>query len=607
MRTFLAGLFKRTLALLIAWALLLFLVLLTLGVLISGARAPVPEVEKGSVLVLDLARTITDTPRQLEPLEALEELFDPDDTPDIHLRALLDALDRASRDDRIAGLYIRGSLLTENGGSGYATLREVRSAIRAFRESGKPTVAAFRLGTQRDYYLMSAAGTVLIHPETVLPLHGLMVESPFFPELMEKAGIGVQAVQAGSYKGARDPFTETAFSRPVREQLSRLVGDLWETIKGDIASARGMEDAQIQKIADADGLLEPAQALGYDLVDDIVFDDGVLSQLKTFGRTGSDGKLKRIGVHDYRAEQQSVVEREASSSPRVVVAYAEGEILPGETYGRGAIGGDWLSRRLRELRSDEDVAAVVLRVNSPGGSVYASELIRRELALLREAGKPVVVSMGSMATSGGYWIATASDTILADRATITGSIGVIGMLFNIEGSSEKLGIAWDSVKATAQADLFSIARPLRPEQLARFEAIIEGTYDDFTRHVARSRDLDDEAVAAVAEGRLWTGNDAVRVNLADQTGDLRDAIQKAVQLAGLGADYQVRDLPEEETAASLFSEEPEETVARAVRARLGTGHLGQTVERLVRVAADYAAHPDPRHAYARTPYFLEVR
>lgn len=515
------------------------LVVLVVAITASTQEAG-PIVEKDSILTFDLSQEIIDSNPIPDPSEVIGSVVSGEGgSRPIALQAALTALEKAAEDDRIAGLYLHGST-SAAGGTGLATLRELRQALEAFREQGKPIYAYdAESWKERDYYLASVADTIMQHPSGVLEINGLNSENVFFANALQKYGVGVQALRVGKYKSAIEPFTRNASSPEEKEQIQKLLGDLWNEFLTAAAASRKVTPEKIQTIANQQALLLPDQAQADGLVDKIVYADEVVTELHTLtGETAETNSFRQINLADYA----ETIEQDRNTSPnRIAVVYAEGNIVDGDG-GTQSIGSDSLVKTLREVRQDEEIKAVVLRVNSPGGSATASEQITREV-LLTTKEKPVIVSMGNYAASGGYQIAAYANRIFASPNTVTGSIGVFGLLPNFQDIANNNGITWDNVKTGRYADIETLSRPKTPEELAIVQRVVDQVYDRFLTIVSESRDLPKEKVNEIAQGRVWSGLEAQKIGLVDELGGLEQAIQAAVKEAKLGDDWQLVEYP----------------------------------------------------------------
>jgi|APGre2960657505_1045072.scaffolds.fasta_scaffold01622_6 protease-4 len=573
----------------------------------GGGEKATAELERGAYVVFDLSTNITDAP---PPIDFGSLGVAQDDH--LQLRTVTRALRAAAKDERIAGVFITGGLRPASYGSGYAALSEVRAGIAAVKAAGKPVLAYLTTATTKDYYLASAASEVAIDPYGVIMMSGLASEPMFYAGAFEKYGVGVQVTRVGKYKSAVEPFTRTSMSPENRDQIQKLLNDIWDGILADIAPSRGSTAAQLQAIVDREGFIRPEQAKDGQLVDRIAYRDEVYDELKAkTGRAGSKQPFKQIGLADYARLSKDIADVPAkaleaavsgSGKGRVAVVYAEGEIVDGEGDA-DEVGGTRFSRELRKLRLDDGVKAVVLRVNSPGGSASASETIQREIRLMKKV-KPVVVSMGSYAASGGYWIAAYGDRIFAEPTTITGSIGVFGVQFDVKKLSGDFGLTFDTVKTGKFADLISITRPKSDEELAVFQRMVDWIYGEFIGKVAEARKIKREVVEEIAQGRVWSGAEAKNLELVDELGGLDAAIAYAVAQAKLGPNYRLVEYPHPKELFEAVQELIEKIAPNNVRAPGLAVKLAERIEREVRVLRTFN---DPQGVYARLPLNLSLR
>ncbi|MEM8638484.1 MAG: signal peptide peptidase SppA [Cyanobacteria bacterium P01_G01_bin.54] len=496
-----------------------------------------------SVLVMDLSAPVQDVQTISTVSEAIVEEADL-----LNLRQTVATLEAAAEDDRIVALFLDGSW--GGGNTGYAVLKELRPALEAFKAAEKPIIAYDVSWTEREYYLGSIADEIFIHPLGLMELDGLGAEQLFMAQALEKFGVGVQVIRAGAYKAAVEPFIAEEFSPENRDQLTALLQDLWQEFLKVTAAGRGKTPSQLQQVADSKGVLLPQEAKDSGLVDKEAYYDEVAARLRELTEEEEEGDraFRQVSLESYHALE--LWDEDSGSGGTIALLYAAGEIV----YGEGdieQIGSDRLRDQLRDLRQDEDIKAVVLRIDSPGGSATASEIILRELKLL-QAEKPVIVSMGNVAASGGYWIATGSDRIFAQANTITGSIGVFGLVPNIGELGNKNGFTWDVVKTAPFADAETLARPKTEAELERYQAIVDDIYNKFLKKVAESRELPRQKVAEIAQGRVWSGVAAKKVGLVDEIGGLEAAIAYAAEAAELGDNWQVEEYQNEVTIEELL-------------------------------------------------------
>ncbi|MBD2314322.1 signal peptide peptidase SppA [Desertifilum sp. FACHB-1129] len=582
-----------------------FLVLSGLGaggliflIVAAASRETGPQVKNSSILVFDLGLTINDTNPISTTGEALSEALSSERNTTITLRNVLDSLKEAATDDRIVGLYLDGSGSTSS--NGLASLKEVRAALEKFRESGKPIYAYDVDWQEQKYYLGSVADTIFINPMGAVEVNGFSSEMMFLAGAFQKYGIGVQVIRVGKYKSAVEPFTQTQLSPENRQQTQGVLNDLWQDFLTVASRHRELTPQQLQAIADTEGFLLAENAQQRGLVDRIAYFDEVVAELKEVtGNSEDEDSFNQISLPSY----SRVANRNASvSRNRIAVVYAEGDIVDGQG-GVRSIGGDRFASQMRTLRQDDRVKAIVLRVNSPGGSATASEIIGREVELTRQA-KPVIVSMGNYAASGGYWIAAYSDRIFAETSTITGSIGVFGLLPNIQRLANDNGITWDTIKTGRFADSQSITRPKTPQEIAIYQNSVNRIYEQFLNHVSTSRNLPPARVAEIAQGRVWSGQEAKNLGLVDEIGGLEAAIAFAAEKAEIADDWQLEEYPrtrslEERLIGRFISQTERNALVKRDRLTLELHKLQAELAFLQNLN-------DPRGVYARLPFQLRI-
>lgn len=473
-----------------------------------------------NVMVVDLVGPIAERPDLLwgsRPVGALT------------VREIDTALRRAASDSRVVGVRLNVGPLT----TGFAKAQAIRDAVAAFRDSGKPVVARMELGSLLDVYVAGSAETVVQVPTGTLFL-GLASRSQYYRELLDTLGVEFEVFHTGPYKTAMNPFTETDMAPEEREVIDSLLGDLYGQIVQGLAADRGLDEDSVRAIIDR-GLVSAAEGAAAGLIDEAAFDDRVEELL-----SGEGAEPRRISLRDYLTASDD--SWGSLGRPVVALVHVDGMIVPGNPgdslFGGGFAGGDTIARALRTAREAPEVRAVVLRVDSPGGAVSASDVIWREVELTARA-KPVIVSMSDVAASGGYWIATAATRVLAEPGTYTGSIGVVSSRINLEGAYAKLGIGNAVVKRGRNADLFIDSRPLSEEQRALLQASNEETYRLFIGKVAAAREMSPERVEELAAGRVWTGRQALEVGLIDALGGLQAALREARQYAAIGPDQPI--------------------------------------------------------------------
>jgi len=615
-------------------------IILIVGIAAAAGSDKPTVVRKGSILVVDLEQTFVDAPTSAEHKSVLDDALFSGGQNTVPLRAAILALRAAAGDDDISGVLIRGTINASGYGSGYAALRELRAAIADFRKSKKPVHAYLVNPDTRDYYLASAASLVTLDPFGSLMMPGMVSEQLFFAGMLEKYGIGVQVSRVGRFKAAVEPYTRADMSPESRLQTRTYLSEMWGEVKRGIAESRSVDTTALQTLVDAQGIILPADALSAKLVDRVAYFDEVLTDLEVLagvrekrlpGGPVSDSAspvrrdgaapagdlsamlaqptLPQVMLEDY-APIAAARSRSFGAKQSVAIVYAEGDIVDG-MGGAGTIGGDGLARELRRLRADASVHAVVLRVNSPGGSAIASEKIQRELALIRRT-KPIVVSMGTVAASGGYWISTAATRVFAQPNTITGSIGVFSLVPNFKQLANKNGITFDTVKTGRYADILTLTRPRSADELAVLQRGTDAVYAAFLERVSKARNLSRDSVAAIAEGRVWSGTDAMRIGLVDSIGGLDVAIKSAASLAKLTGDYDVREYPRNKSTTELltemFSRNPTPVASLPWSSVLtGRGPAQQLGRDVLQQLSALLTYDDPRGTYARLPFVLRVR
>jgi len=509
--------------------ILLFFVLIMIGVGAASASKSA-TVDSNSVLKLDLDYVV---PEHTNNTSSMEFSLQPDDI--IGFQAILELIGHAREDHRIKGIYIY-PIHTRLGTTQTAQLCE---AIKDFRASGKWVLSYAEYYPQGSYAVAAQADTVMLNPIGSVDFRGYAAFVPFFKELLDKTGIKMQIYYAGNFKSATEPFRRTDMSPENRLQTKEYLDDAYGAYLDLIAEGRRMEVSRLHVIADQLRSQNAQDALALGLVDQIAYQDEAYSWMR--GKLGidADSEISFIDVKDY---SNGYIKSPSSARDRIAVVYAEGEIMPGKTD-YGVIGDERYAKILTDLRTDDRVKAVVLRVNSPGGSILASENILRELSLLKETGKPLVVSMGDYAASGGYYISALADSIFAEPTTLTGSIGVFTMIPNpYELLNDKLGVRFDTVRTDEFSASFSPFFEWSEAEHNAMQVRTDGFYDLFLSHVSRYRNMTKEEVHEIAQGRIWSGTDALANGLVDGIGDLDHAIRAAASLASL-EEYRTSEYP----------------------------------------------------------------
>lgn len=515
----------------IAFFFLAFLFLSALVTAVSEDKKV--EVRDNSVLHLELDAEIN----ELEVDNPLAGLPVPGgEIRKIGLIPLKQAIAQAKDDGKIQGIYLDVSQTR----AGFSTLEEIRQSLLDFRESGKWVVAYSETMSEGAYYLSSAADEVYLNPQGEIEFNGLTVGIGFFKKLFDKWQINPQIFRVGEFKSAVEPFIMEKMSEENRLQLSELANSIYDHILSNIAASRNLDKQRLEEISDQMLVRNAESTVTLGLVDSLVYRDQFAAVLRDKLGLDEDDEINMIKYNRYR-KSYSTYKR---SDNEIAVIVAEGTIIPGDGNQQDqVIGGDKFVEELRKARKDDDVKAIVLRVNSPGGEFRASDMIWREMELARQA-KPVIASMSDYAASGGYYIAMAADTIVAQPTTITGSIGIFGMIFDLSRFlGNEIGITFDEVRTGNFGDTYTITRPLSQAERNYIQRSLDEYYDTFTRKAAQGRNLPHEEIQKVASGRVWTGSQALDNKLIDVLGGFDDAIRLAAEKAGIPDDYKVRFYP----------------------------------------------------------------
>ena len=568
------------------------------------------EVERGSFLVLDLSMNLTDRPASMR-LEDLtrQALTDQVDPPHYNLLEVLRAIRKAGKDDNIIGIYIEGGFLPSGYGCGYEAIRELLDGLKSFKLSGKPIIGFCHSPSQLDYLVYSICNELHMDPSGTLLLNGLASEGTFLGETFDKYGVGIQVVRVGEFKGAVEPLTSTEFSDKNRMQVSRLLDLRWSSYLSSIIENRSLsvDLADLNESLRTDYLFEPNQANEQGLVDFISPRDQMLDRLESQGKLNPDsGEYANVSLLNYldRPTNPSTMEEKKNNGiPKVAVLYVEGAITDGWSDDGLSVGGSEIADRIREIRLDSQYKALVIRVNSPGGSVSGSDAILLEIKRARKDGLPVVVSMGAVAASGGYWISTECDYLFAGKQTITGSIGVFGILPNVKELAGRFGIRWDVVKTQDSSDLMTLSRPKTEAELGVLQGYVERIYDRFIQLVAQSRSKEIKEVEAIAQGRVWMGEDALKIGLIDEFGGIEKSINHAAQLANLKKGFDVMEYPQMRTPFDALTQALQASSTPVSLSR-SNGLSFEKIFRALRLLFHNLKNlNDPRHAYAFLPWY----
>ena len=541
MMNFLKNVFS-TLVALFMFMLIFFFGFLIIGAIFGGSDEVV--VEKNSVLVLNLEGIDKDYVEKIEnPLEALFS-----DRASVGVSDIVNSIENAKSDNKIKGI----SILNNVPGLGMAQAKAVRDALLDFKKSKKFIVAYSDIYSQKSYYLNSVSDTIFLNPIGEVEFKGLSTELMFFKDLQEKSGIKMEVIRHGKFKSAVEPFLENKMSAANREQVSTLLNSVWGSMLSEISESRKISEATLSLVADSLGARTAELALQNKIIDKIAYEDQYHAGIRKALKVDKNKEYNTIDIQDYAKTNGS--KKSDSSDDSVAIIYAQGNIMPGEGS-IDMIGEGSMRTALEKARSDKNIKAVVLRIDSPGGSALTSELIWREVELTKKL-KPVVVSMGNVAASGGYYIACGANTIFAEKNTITGSIGVFGLLPNATVLAGRIGINTETVSTNTNAADYSPFRPLDKNMRNQAQQGVERIYATFIKRVADGRKMTLAQVDSVGQGRVWSGADALKIGLVDKIGGLNEALAEAAKLAKL-KNYKIKNLPDfEENFKTMFEDFP---------------------------------------------------
>jgi protease-4 len=572
----------------IAGLLLLFITIGIFSAMVSVSDQPT-QIESNSVFILKFDHLIVDR-AQKNPFGDLDlGVFK--STKTAGLNDILDCIRKAKTDDNIKGIYLNPMEIQ----AGLATVEEIRSALKDFKTSGKFIYAYGDFFTQKAYYLASVADSLVLNPQGSVDFRGLGGERSFYKKGLEKLGVEVQIVRHGKFKAAVEPFMMEKMSDDNRLQTETYLKSLWNELLTDISASRNMGFDELNDIADMVATFRKADfAKEKKLVDCLKYKDEVISDLKALTGTAEKDDVKAVDIFQYTKVPEKR-EHQGLARKKIAVIYASGSI--DASVSEEGIQSEELSRSIREARRDSSIKAIILRINSPGGSAYGSEVIWREVKLAAET-KPVIASMGDVAASGGYYIAAAADTIMADRTTITGSIGIFGMIPNAQKlMTDKLGITQDVVTTNEHSDMISLTRPMSTFERDLMQQTIEEGYDTFVSRVADGRGLTKTAVDEIGQGRVWAAPNAKEIKLVDLHGGLTDAIELAKKLANLD-NFRIVNLPKlKDPLEELMKGLSGSARASFMKDELGEGY--KYYEQLRSVLSQ-------RGIQARMPYDIEI-
>lgn len=565
--------------------MLIILMIIALAMIGSSSKKTV-VVRPQTVLYMNLNYDIPERTTEQDFTATLMGFSD-SNTDMAGLNDIIANIDYAKNDPNISGIFLELSSV----GTSTANIEELRHHIVSFRESGKFVITYSETMAQNAYYLATAGDEIYINPDGMLDIHGMASQVMFYKNMLDKLDIEIQIIRGpnNKFKSAVEPYFLDKMSDANREQMTKLLNSMWYQVVSDINASRGISIQRINELADNLSLTFDAKvALEEHFVDGLFYRDQIIARIKDLAGIDNSKKINILNNSQYA----SVRPAPKAKANKIAVIYANGQIIDGEGNDN-TIGSITLSKAIREARQNKKVKAIVMRVNSPGGSALASEVIRREVELAK-AEKPFIISMGSYAASGGYWISSEGDYIFADPTTLTGSIGVFGTFPNAKKFlNEKIGLTFDVVKTNENADFGSIVEPLTPYQLAMLQKYVGNTYNDFTALVARTRGLRQSYVDSIGQGRVWTGTDALELGLVDEMGGLDKAIEYAAQKASL-TDYSLKDYPKQESLMDmLLKGDIQEPYANALmKKRLGNNYKYiETIENITKVDGVQALMP----------------
>lgn len=538
--------FKMVFASVVGMVLSFFIVFMVMFIVIAAILASVGDdkvnVSANSVIHMSLEHQIQERSSK-NPFDKFD--FGGFETnKSIGLNDIIASIKRAKTDDKIKGIYLDLSSIQ----AGFATIEEIRNALIDFKKSGKFILAYSEVYTQSAYYLASVADKIYLNPEGLLEFKGLGTELAFFKGTLDKLEIEAQIIKVGTYKSAVEPFILEKMSDANRQQVTSFLGSMYDHFLNAVSTSRKIPKDSLVVIANQLKVRQASDAVTYKLVDGLRYKDQVLDELKNRTGINKEKEVKSVSLIDYNKNNSS---DDSNINNRIAIVYASGEIVGGEGSDE-TIGSERISRAIRKARTDKKVKALVLRVNSPGGSALASDVIWREVILTKKV-KPVIVSMGDLAASGGYYIACGADSIFAQPNTITGSIGVFGIIPNMQKFfNNKLGITFDRVKTADFADLGSISRPLTDAERMIIQNEVNRIYNTFTQRVANGRKKDQAYINEIGQGRVWSGAEALKNGLVDRLGNINDAVRSAAKMAKI-TDYTIVSYPaQKDPFESLF-------------------------------------------------------
>lgn len=545
----------------VSFVILFFISILVVFGMVSSSESET-QVRKNSVMMMDLNGTLMERSQE-NPFDFLMG----EDYTTYGLDDILSAIKKAKENDDIKGIYIQATSLD----GGFASLEEIRNALKDFKETGKFVVAYGDNYTQGLYYLSSVADKVLLNPQGMIEWRGLAATPMFIKDLLAKIGVEMQVFKVGTYKSAVEPFISTEMSEANREQVNVYLSSIWGQLTNDVAASRRIPADSLNAIADRMLAFYPAEeSVKCGLADTLIYKNNVRNYLKTLIGIDKDDRMPVLGLKDMMNVKKNVPKDKSGNVIAVYYAYGEIDAANSSTGGTEGIDSKEVIKDLRKLQENEDVKAVVLRVNSPGGSAFGSEQIWHAVTELKKE-KPVIVSMGDYAASGGYYISCNADTIVAEPTTLTGSIGIFGMFPNAKGLTEKIGVNFDVVKTNKYADFGMLTRPMNEGEKSLVQMYVNQGYDLFLTRCSEGRDISKEEIDKIAQGRVWAGTTAKELGLVDELGGLDKALEIAVAKAGIDA-YTVMNYPKKE---SFFESLMNTTPDNYIKARMLKGTMGE--------------------------------
>jgi protease-4 len=532
--------------------------LVIIGIASSATSEQEIEIEENSVLKIELNQPIVERETE-DPFNAL--LLPGNNNGNIGLIELNEALKKAKEDDRIKGIYLDAGLTL----AGFASLREIRNSLLDFKESGKFIIAYSEILSEKAYYLSSVADYIYLHPQGNIEFNGFVVEVTFIKNTLDKLGVEPQVFRVGDFKSAVEPLLRTSMSDSSRLQSRAYLNNLYNVFLEEIASARNISIPELREIADSMKVSSPIEAKEYQLITDTAYYDMVIQKIgEELGiepeEEDEDFDINDINFISLKSYEKSIAQQPNDySRNRIAVIVATGTIVNGEGE-NNVIGGETFAKEIRQARLDDNIKAIILRINSGGGSALASDVMWREIQLAKQV-KPVIASMSDVAASGGYYMAMGCDTIVAQPNTITGSIGIFGVIPNAKELLNKIGVTTDYVQTSEFANIFSLTHPLSAAEKQIIQNQVENGYEDFTKKAAIGRDMSLSQLKSVASGRVWSGVEAMEKDLIDVFGGLDEAIMIAKNKANLDEDYQVKYYPKKRTFLELLMSEFDQEIS----------------------------------------------